>query len=105
MNLGHRQDLREGDAEGVTRRELPARARTVGVVVWCSFLAASGATMVLFAFLDPSALGRGEVPEWWMSRHTVYALGFFFFWLIAACSAALATYMARTDRSGSSVNQ
>jgi hypothetical protein len=80
------------------RRELPARARTVGVVAWCSFLAAGGGTMVLFAFFDPSAFQRGDIPAWWLSRHTVYALGFFFIWLVAAASAALAIYIAHTDR-------
>jgi len=80
------------------RRELSPSARTVGVVAWCSFLAAAGATTLMFAVLDPSAFQKGEVPEWWTNRHTVYALGFFFFWLVAACSAALALYMAHTDK-------
>ena len=78
--------------------ELTPRARTVGVVVWCSFLAAAGATTLLFAFLDPAGFQHGDVPAWWTSRHTVYAAGFFFFWLVAACSAALTIYMAHTDR-------
>lgn len=79
--------------------ELTPRARTIGVVTWCSFLAAAGATTVLFAFLDPSAFQNGDVPHWWTNRRTVYALGFFFFWLVAASSAALTIYMAHTDRS------
>ncbi|MEJ1961656.1 MAG: hypothetical protein WDO56_08980 [Gammaproteobacteria bacterium] len=81
--------------------ELSPRARTIGVVVWCSFLAAAVGTMLLFAFLDPGAVQHGALPSWWTDRHTVYALGFFFFWLIGACSAALTIYMAHTDRSGS----
>jgi hypothetical protein len=84
-----------------TERDLPQRARTIGVVMWCSFLAAAGGTTVLFAFLDPSAFQRGIVPAWWADRHTVYALGFFLFWLVAACSAALTIYMAHTDRATS----
>ena len=78
--------------------ELTPRARTVGVVVWCSFLAAAAGTTLLFAFLDPAELQRGDVPTWWANRHAVYAVGFFFFWLVAACSAALTIYMAHTDR-------
>ena len=78
--------------------ELPPRARTTGVVVWCSFLVAAGATTILFAFLDPSAVEPGTTPPWWTTRNTVYALGFFFFWLTGACAAALAIYMAHTDR-------
>lgn len=88
-----------GDAgEQEVRRELPPRARTIGVIVWCSFLAASGATMIVFAFLDPNAFAQGVVPAWWSGRHAVYAIGFIFFWLVAACSAALTIYIAHTDR-------
>lgn len=71
--------------------ELSPRARAVGVVVWCSFLAACGATMVFFGLLDPLILWNGD-------RRTAYALGFFFFWAVTACAAALAVYMARTGR-------
>jgi hypothetical protein len=71
--------------------DLSPRARVVGVVVWCSFLAACGATALIFAFFDPESL-------WFGHRQTVYALGFFFFWAVAAISAALAMYMARTER-------
>lgn len=81
--------------------ELSPRARTIGVVLWCSFLAAAAATMLLFALLDPGAIQHGALPGWWTDRHTVYALGFFFLWLVAAGSAALTIYMARTDRSAS----
>lgn len=69
--------------------DLSPRARTVGVVVWCSFLAACGATAILFALFDPVMLWQGG------DRRTTYALGFFFFWAVAAISAALSTYMAR----------
>jgi len=54
--------------------------------------------MVAFAFLDPEAMHGGEPPGWWTTRLTVYALGFFFFWLIAALASALALFMARTAR-------
>ena len=74
------------------------RARTIAVVAWCSFLAASGGTMVLFAFLDPWNVEPGSIPPWWTSRHAVYALGFFFVWIVGACASSLAIYMAHTDR-------
>ncbi len=77
--------------------DLSIRSRRVGVVVWCSFLTACGATTVLFAFFDPEALFEAA-PWWWAGRRTVYALGFFFVWVIAACSATLAIYMAQTER-------
>ena len=76
---------------------LPARSRAIAVAGWCSFLAASGATMFCFAFLDPLAVRDCEVPDWWSSRLHVYGLGFFFFWLIAAIAAALTIFMARTE--------
>jgi len=82
-------------------RELQPGSRTVGVVLWCSFLAAAGATTVLFALLDPGSLKQNVVPEWWTDRLTVYALGFFFFWLVGAISAGLTIFMAQTDRAPS----
>ena len=78
--------------------DLSTRTRRVGVVVWCSFLTASGATMVLFALFDPDQLL--SMAPWWWGRRAAYALGFFFLWAITACSAALATYMAHTERAG-----
>ncbi len=89
-------DAASDDAGTRTPHELAPRARTSAS--WCGalFLAASGATMILFAFLDLSTVELGATPPWWTTRHAVYALGFF--WLTAACSAALAIYMAHTDR-------
>lgn len=79
-------------------RELGARARAAGIVLWCAFLAAAAATMVCFAFLDPEALRIGDAPGWWSDRPTIYALGFFLFWLTAAGSSALTLYLLRTER-------
>jgi len=73
--------------------------RHIGVLLWCSFLAACVAAMVAFALVDPDAMrGQGEAPHWWTTRMTVYALGFFFFWIVAALSSALTLYMVRTER-------
>lgn len=69
--------------------ELGQRARTVAVIVWSGFLAAAVGTMLCFAFLDPLALSGGEAPPWWDSRLRVYAIGFFFFWLLGVIAAAL----------------
>ena len=78
--------------------ELTTRSRSIALVGWCSFLAASVATMFCFAFLDPLAVHDCEVPDWWSTRLHVYAVGFFFFWLIAVIAAGLAVYMTRTER-------
>lgn len=79
-------------------RELGPRSRTVGVVLWCSFLAGAVGTMFCFAFVDPLALREGNAPDWWSGRLRVYTLGFFFFWCIAAIAAAAAVFMTRTER-------
>jgi hypothetical protein len=72
-------------------KDLSPRARAAGAFIWCSFLTACIATMVLFAFFEPERLWRGD-------RLTTYALGFFFLWSVAGSSAALTLYMARTER-------
>jgi hypothetical protein len=76
----------------------------VGVIVWCSFLTACFATMLFFAIFDPIYLKYDDNPPTWLSdRRTGYALGFFFFWLIAIIAAALTAWLvdsrsAATDR-------
>jgi hypothetical protein len=95
-----REPFGGGDACDACGRELPPFARTVGVVSWCSFLVASAATTVVFAFVDPEAVEVAGAPGWFRDRLTVYALGFFFFWFVAAAAASLTLYMALTDRGG-----
>jgi hypothetical protein len=71
------------------------RARLVALAAWCSFLVAAVATMICFAYVDPDlALASGQVPSWW-SRRTVYAAGFFAFWLAGSGASALTLYMIR----------
>jgi hypothetical protein len=81
--------------------DLPPRARDVGVIAWCSFLAAGAGTMVTFAFFDPASIPLDAVPMFWQSRPALYAIGFFLFWGMAAFSAALTLYMVRTSSAGS----
>ncbi len=75
--------------------ELGAAARAAGAVLWSAFLAAAVATMLCFAFVDPDALSGGDPPYWWTSRLRVYAIGFFFFWLVGLLAAGLSWYLAR----------
>ena len=77
-------------------RELSRRQRDVFVIGWCSFLSAAAATMVFFAFVDPQALADITEPPLPVDRMGGYALGFFFFWLLAAGSATLTVYLIRT---------
>jgi hypothetical protein len=77
--------------------ELSPRRRAIGLILWCSFLAAAIATMICFAYVDPESALTGEgVPGWW-TRRTVYAAGFFFFWAAAAGASALTLYMVQTS--------
>ena len=74
-------------------------AQDIAIVLWPSFLAASVATMVCFAFLDPQWLGdAASTPAWLQSRMAGYALGFFFFWVTGTVSSALTLYLVRTAR-------
>lgn len=75
-------------------------AQDVAVTLWPSFLAASVATMVFFAFLDPLLFGDAAgSPGWLGNRMAGYAAGFFFFWAICTLSSALTLYLVRTARS------
>ena len=74
--------------------ELGAGGRALGVIVWSAFLAAALATMLCFAVLDPLVLAAGEPPGWCTGRLRVYAIGFFFFWLIGLISAGLCWQLA-----------
>lgn len=70
----------------------------VAVVVWCSFLVASVATMLFYAFVDPHELSEILGHPWWLPNvMTTYALGFFGFWAIAAAGAGLTAYMLDTS--------
>ncbi len=80
-------------------RDPPLCGARLGVVLWCSFLAACVASLVAFALVDPQAMHTGEAPHWWTTRLAVYGIGFFFFWVIAAIAAALTQFMMSTGRS------
>ncbi|MGC2028714.1 MAG: hypothetical protein WA642_01700, partial [Steroidobacteraceae bacterium] len=69
----------------------------IALVLWPSFLAASVASLLFFAAVDPQLL-RDAGPRIFdnLNRDAGYALGFFFFWAIAALASALSVYMIRT---------
>lgn len=71
----------------------------VGLVLWPSFLVAGVGSILFFAAVDPLLL-RDAGPQRFenLSREAGYALGFLFFWALAAGAAALTLYMVRSVR-------
>jgi len=61
------------------------------LIMWPSFLMAGVASAIVFALIDPLDVAIfGYIrPE----REILYAIGFFFFWLIAAMSSVLSLYL------------
>jgi len=84
-------------SQAAVPEELGAHGRLWLTVVWASFLAASVATMVFFAFVDPTPIVALLTPTPAMpSRTALYSLGFFFFWAICTLAAALTAWLLRT---------
>lgn len=90
--MSHKPDLELESIDLPRLRELGSRGRVFFTVAWCSFLAASVATMVFFAIVDPAPFA-GAAPADGSSRMTLYSLGFFFFWAICAAASALTVFM------------
>lgn len=64
-------------------------------VLWPSFLMAIAVTGVYFSLFDPVDLTifGVEIPA---DRKAAYTIGFFAFWLMAACSSALTCFLRRS---------
>jgi hypothetical protein len=81
------QPITRGD-EGI-----PAIQRIVGVL-WPSFLASVGATIVFFSLFSPGdlagLLGRPDFPA--IGGYTV---GFFFFWVVTAVACQISRYFCK----------
>ena len=67
-----------------------------GAVLWPSFFAASVATMVYFAFVDPTELGQITFPQVDISREWGYTIGFFMFWACTFSSSLFTLILLRT---------
>lgn len=86
----------EQQAEEQSPRPWSPRAQVLAAVLWPSLLAASFATMLFFAFVDPELLHEGVGTDIENSRMAVYGLTFFFFWMVTALSSAVSAYLIRT---------
>jgi hypothetical protein len=75
------------------------RWHDLGVILWPSFLAASAASVLFFAAVDPLLL-RDAGPRIFggLSRESGYALGFAFLWGVSTLASALSVYLMRTAR-------
>ncbi len=77
-------------------RQWSRNRQAVATVVWISFLVAAVATMLFFALFDPVELARTIDPELEIGRQAGYAIGFFFFWVIAASCSGITAWLVRT---------
>jgi hypothetical protein len=75
------------------RRDLGARARRVGIVVWSSFLAACAGTLFLFAFIAPTDIIGAADGSDWQDHLGAYSLGFLGLWCLAAVASTIALYL------------
>ncbi|MGB3425042.1 MAG: hypothetical protein WBF84_14025 [Castellaniella sp.] len=67
-------------------------ARNLMWILWPSFLMAGAASAVVFALVDPlDVMFLGHLQA---GRMTVYTVGFFIFWVMAALSSALTLRIA-----------
>jgi hypothetical protein len=66
--------------------------RATLVILWPSFVAAGIGISIIFTLIDPMELVvLGEHTR--ASRTTIYSLGFFIIWSIAALAAALTSFL------------
>ena len=78
-----------------TATEVPT-GRAWLTALWCSFLAASLATVLFFALVDPAPVAAllqptGTPP----GRTALYSIGFLFFWTFSALAAGLTAWLLR----------
>jgi hypothetical protein len=67
-------------------------ARNLMWILWPSFLMAGATSAVVFALVDPlDVMFLGYLQA---GRLTVYTMGFFIFWIMAALSSALTLRIA-----------
>jgi hypothetical protein len=80
----------------IARKPWSPVVRSIATVLWPSFLAASLATMVFFAFFDPAELSFAMTTPVEFSRMQGYGIGFLFFWFITSVSSAVSVFLVRT---------
>lgn len=91
---------RQGIPEDAPRawRRWTRKAQNVAAILWPSFLAGCIATGLFFGNVDPNDLALITPVLDELSAMTVYAAGFFFFWMVCAISSLLSVLLIRTSR-------
>jgi len=79
----------EPHAESQSAPDLSPSAIRLGAIAWPSFLIASVATVVFFAFVDPLDLNQISFPRLVFSREFGYTIGFFLIWSMTAVASWL----------------
>ena len=77
-------------------RQWSRNRQSIAVVVWISFLIAAINSMLVFAFFDPVELASLLDANLEISRNAGYAVGFFFFWVVAAICSGITAFLVRT---------
>ena len=77
-------------------RQWSRNRQAVATVVWISFLVAAIATMLFFALFDPVALSQTIDPDIEIGSQAGYAIGFLFFWVLAAVCSGVTAWLVRT---------
>ncbi len=77
----------------------PRGAQAIAAVIWPAFLAASFASLLFFAVIDPGEVQLHTFADiLTLDRMAGYGLGFLFFWLICLVASSLSVYLLRTAR-------
>jgi hypothetical protein len=76
-----------GVAPPVRRR--PSFVRLALLILWPAFVMAGVLEMLVFVVVDPSSLQWFGIEPLQWSRHAVYSVTFFIFWIVIATSTAM----------------
>jgi hypothetical protein len=79
-------------------RETTDRLALAGAIAWPSFFAASVATMVFFALIDPNELFDIAWPHIRLPREVGYTLGFFVFWAATLGASSFTALLLRRPK-------
>ena len=74
------------------------RLALAGAIAWPSFFAASVATMVFFALIDPDELFDVVWPHILLPREFAYTLGFFVFWTATLGASSFTALLLRRPK-------